>query len=836
MSEIPQRGLRRLKVLIERLRNLRKKVTNPFWRAKSRYIKYFDRLPLDARIILLESEHGKKIDGNIFYLLKYLSDSPRYGQYRIYCSSVGRNLCKFQAFLSDHDITRVTLVVQASDQYMRLLASAKYLINDTSFPPYFLKKKGQIYLNLWHGTPLKTMGKADQSGFHAIGNVQKNFLDSDYLLYPNDYMKEIMLRDYMLENIGRGELVLGGYPRNEAFFDDKSRQAIRERMRLTDKRIYAYLPTFRGSVDTGGSYKNDTYFSYYLFELDARLSDEEILFVNLHPLARKNVDFGQFRRIQAFPPQYETYEFLNAADTLVTDYSSVFFDYACSGRKIVLFPYDKEEYWMDRGMYLSLDELPFPQAKTVDDLLWELRAPKEYDDRAFLERFCPFEGPDASRALCDYVILGEDTPLAREPIPDNGKENVLIYAGDLATNGITISLRSLLNIIDLNKRNYILSVISEVIQKNRENLRTFPPCVSYYASSGDLNLTVFDRVIRKLFKKKWLTAAQYMRLSGRRVRQDLDRVSGSARIDAVIQFNGYEQEVILRMSAFPGRKAIFVHSDMLREIQTKGIQRADVLRYAYRHYDSVAVVTQDLAESTRALSRRADNICVAKNAIDVQSVLEKSQREIALDPDTRVFPSRERFEAMMALSQKKYISIGRFSPEKGHDRLLDAFNEHRKKYPDCRLIILGGVSLNRGYEKLIEQVKRLRMEDSVVLLLKVSNPYPILKSCDYFVLSSHYEGFGLVLAEADILGKPVVCTDISGPRSFMQQNGGTLVEDSLAGLCQGMEALYQGEVQSMRVDYAAYNREVVQKFEDLLSPKDIGERKNIGGAYGTAAD
>ena len=74
---------------------------------------------------------------------------------------------------------------------------------------------------------------------------------------------------------------------------------------------------------------------------------------------------------------------MNIADVLITDYSSVFFDFAITTKKIVLFTYDEEEYLAERGMYLELSDLPFPRVKTLDNLLDELRTPIEYDDTGF---------------------------------------------------------------------------------------------------------------------------------------------------------------------------------------------------------------------------------------------------------------------------------------------------------------------------------------------------------------------------------------------------------------------------------------------------------------------
>lgn len=806
----------RLGKLLKKVKKLYQKLKNPYWWAKCRYIRYYDRLPLDKYGILLESEHGKKLDGNIFYLLRYLSGSEKYAGYRIYLSAAGKNRSRFETFLKNHGIDRVHVVITASDEYMRLLAGVKYLINDTTFAPYFLKKEGQIYLNTWHGTPLKAMGRSDRTEFYNIGNVQKNFVCSDFLLYPNRYTCNHMLEDYMLENIGVGTCLMGGYPRNEIFFEGSAREKIRETLGFEGKKVYAYLPTFRGAVGQKDTGEKDAQLLENLKRINGLLEEGEIFYINLHPLARSKINFDLFSRIYPFPLEYETYEFLNAVDALVTDYSSVFFDFACTGKKIVLFPYDREEYLGERGMYLSLDQFPFPQVTQVDALLEELRGEKLYDDQTFLKEFCPYEGVGASQKLCDQVILRQDGGLKEEPIPNNGKENVFLYTGNLAANGITTALRSLLNKVNIDERNYYLSFYAQDVARNKENLRTFPKAVKYYAMTGDINLTFTGKILRKLFKKKLFSARSYMKLAGRRIRQELKRNFGGARIHFMLHFSGYDQETILGWSVFSGQTAIFVHSDMEREIKTRKNQRRDVLRYAYRHYDKVAIVTAGILPSTKKIAGDGGNICLVKNVIDDKAVLEEGELDLTLDIETKVFPNRERFYKAIEAAGSKFINIGRFSPEKGQERLINAFYALWKEEPQIYLFIMGGNEIRGMFDKLSHQIQELGLENNVILLEKVSNPYPILKKCDYFVLSSYYEGFGLVLAEADLLGKPVISTDILGPRDFIVENGGTLVENSEEGLCQGLRLLREGKVCPMEVDYTTYNQEAIREFEALF--------------------
>lgn len=789
-------------------------IKNP---SKFKYIKYFDKLPIDEKTILVESQHASEFNGNVFYIVKYLCSSGKYRDFKVYLACTKDNKQAFAQKLNAYNIKNIELLELHSKQYYKAIASAKYLINDNTFLPFYQKKEGQVYINTWHGTPLKSLGRRIKNDAENIGNAQKNFVLADYILFPNEYTMEHIVEDYMIGSIAQGKIVYGGYPRNEIFFDEERRRELRKRLNLNDKMVYAYMPTFRGTAKQGCSKDSDESLISYLNGLDNELNDDEILYVNLHPVSKSKVDFGGFRHIKEFEKEYDTYDFLNISDCLVTDYSSVFFDYACTGRKIVLFTYDREEYLRDRGVYISLDELPYPQAGNVQELLSELRSEKEYDDSEFISQFCKYDNINASKHLCDTLILGENAGLKVEEMPSNGKESILIYAGSLAPNGITASLKNLLNTIDTGKRNYYICYNQRDIKKNRDTLFTFPEGVNYYAISGGFNLTIFETIIKALYRYKLVGTGLYIRLLQKRIKQNFEKDFDYTNFAAYIQFSGYVPNQILKFSQSEKNTVIYVHSDMLREIKSRGNQRLGVLKYAYNNYKKVAVVTQDIVEPTAKISGRSDNIQIAKNAIPHNIILKKSLDPVHFDEATETSQSRERaMEFLLDKKTKKFITVGRFSPEKGHDRLVDAFSEFSKSHNDARLVIMGGSSHKNQYSLLLNHIKEKGLSDKILLIKNVSNPYPIVKLCDFFVLSSYYEGFGLALTEADILGKSVISTDIVGPRGFMNKYGGLLVESSQEGLERGLEMLYNGEVKPMRVDYEKYNEEVIEEFEELL--------------------
>jgi CDP-glycerol glycerophosphotransferase (TagB/SpsB family) len=315
-------------------------------------------------------------------------------------------------------------------EYERALASAKFLVTDTSFPPYFIKKKEQVYLNTWHGTPLKAMGRIVPSREYALGNVQRNFLIADYLLYQNDFSKEVFLRDYMLENIYPGKILVSGYPRNSALLHGERYHQIRKECGIENKQVIVYMPTWRGLLHQKETEKQLRQLGGFFTEIDSKLSDSQIFYVKLHPFVKDQMDFSGYKHMKEFPQDYETYDFLSASDTLVTDYSSIMFDYGVTRRKIVLFTYDREEYLSGRGLYLNLDSLELPKADTVDELIRELSAEKK-DYPQFYEKFCSYDSVNTPKQICDILLYGqtkETEPLKIEKIssaPDRKRYSCL---------------------------------------------------------------------------------------------------------------------------------------------------------------------------------------------------------------------------------------------------------------------------------------------------------------------------------------------------------------------------------------------------------------------------
>lgn len=781
------------------------------------YQKYIKKLNIEDESILIEPQQGRTINGNMFYIIKELASNKEYSSYKIYVTLKEDAIASAKKILEYNKIQNIEIVKHLSKEYYKLLATSKYLITDTSFLSFFIKREEQVILNTWHGTPLKCLGKKSKSDYYNIGNVQKNFIVSDYLLYPNEYTRDHLIEDYMLENICKAKVILSGYPRNTAFLDENSRKEIRKELNLDDKEILIYMPTWRECKTKEEIEENADIITNKLMQIESRLKENQILYVSLHPLDKKVINFEIFNKIKQFPDYYETYQFLNIADCLITDYSSVFFDFAITRRKIILFCYDEEDYLSTRGLYFDFDKLPFTKTKNADELIEAINSEKEYDEEEFIQKYCLYDNIQTTKKICETVILNKKNDLVIENIKDNQKENILIYVGNLAKNGITSSIRNLLYNIDTTSKNYYLTFSSNKIKNNSEQLLTFPENVKYIATTGKTNMSMLQKIEFILYRKNLLPLRIFKNTINKVYKPEIKRLYGNIKFDSVIQFCGYEYKKILLYSAFEGNTIIYVHSDMEKEIKTRKIQHRKTLKYAYNTYKKVAVVNDDLIKSTANISKIEHNIYVANNIINYTGVIEKSDApEVKFDENTESNKTLEELKAILDDSNnKKFITIGRFSPEKGHDRLIKAFNKLYQDEPNIYLIIIGGAG--KKYEDTIELINKLPAKYNIIVIKSVSNPYVILKKCDYFVLSSHYEGFGLVIAEADILKKPVISTDVIGPRGFLKENNGTLVENNEKGLYNGMKKMLDNEVEIMDVNYKKYNENAIQEFYKLIS-------------------
>ena len=329
--------------------------------------------PVDPRSILLESFAGKSLTDSV----RALSDE------------IGRLHPDYRRYWTVSDYSVVVpegclAVLIYSAQWYGLLNSAGVLINNNNFPSYFRKRSSQLYIQTWHGTPLKKIGNHT-----PIENLTASYRRLmaresaywDVLLAQNEFAAGILPQAFGYT----GPVVCEGYPRNDLLHrgdPEARRNEIRARLGVAENATaLLYTPTWRDNVRTAQD-KFD-FVSYMDFDMmAAELGDScVVLFRGHHNVAgqRNTADRSTFIDVTDFPEIADLYL---AADILVTDYSSSMFDFAGTGKPLIFLAPDIDEYrTVTRGFYFDFEaEAPGPILTTTEELIAAVRQVGEIRD------------------------------------------------------------------------------------------------------------------------------------------------------------------------------------------------------------------------------------------------------------------------------------------------------------------------------------------------------------------------------------------------------------------------------------------------------------------------
>ena len=255
------------------------------------------------------------------------------------------------------------VIVMDTLQYFKTALKAKYWICSVNIERgLHFKKRGTIFLNTWHCVPTNYMG-------NAVGS-RKDFdwRKTDFICYSGNYEKPIIIRDCVAYE---KNLLPSGLPRNDELFH-VDEEIIKGKRRLLDipegKKVILYAPTWRDSNDLGKDYDMLVPINWEAWR--KALSDTYVLLIRTHPLTTKllNVEFDDF--IRDFSNYPDVNDLMIAADILISDYSSIIFDYSILGRPIICFGYDYDEYVKKRGFYFDLDkEFPSGIIRSEEEVL-----------------------------------------------------------------------------------------------------------------------------------------------------------------------------------------------------------------------------------------------------------------------------------------------------------------------------------------------------------------------------------------------------------------------------------------------------------------------------------
>ena len=373
------------------------------------------RIVPDPKCVLFCSYHGKNCTCSPRAIYDYMVSAPAYQDYRFLWA-----VKEPEQFSTLAAVPRTGVIPFGGKAFEAAMAGAGYWVFNSTLPEHIAPKKGQTYLQCWHGTPLKRLGydiQEEGNAMNSLAEIHRKYrLEGekvDWFLSPSPFASACFRSAWQMERWGKGDAILeAGYPRNDRLINatEEERQALRAKLGIPeDKRAILYTPTFRDDQHVSGrgyDYRPAIDFG----RLREQLGDGYVVLFRAHYLVASAFDFSAY---PGFVLDVSGVEEINdlylASDLMITDYSSTMFDYANLRRPILFYMYDLEQYRDHlRGFYFDLSELPGSILTQEEQLAPAILETEQFvwtpEWEAFRRRFAPLDDGQAARRVTETVI------------------------------------------------------------------------------------------------------------------------------------------------------------------------------------------------------------------------------------------------------------------------------------------------------------------------------------------------------------------------------------------------------------------------------------------------
>ena len=396
-------------VLLRRIKHIRGRIN---------YLIYNIIFKTDAKLIIFESFMGRSYADSPKAIYENMVNDKKYGNYKFVWAFKKPNE-KEKYFNNKNTI----LIKYKSKEYYKYYSKAKYWISNSRIPEYIKKRKDQVYIQTWHGTPLKRLGfdiKIEGgNALNSVKEIQNKYLTDakryNFMISPSKFCTKKFISAFNLKSLKKEDIVIEeGYPRNDFLFKYTKKDVIKIKKELNiplNKKVILYAPTWRDNQHTSGvgyTYRLGIDFD----KLKAKLSKDYIILFRTHYFISNSFDFDKYKDFIYDVSDYDDINHLYViSDLLITDYSSVFFDYANLKRPMIFYMYDLDIYKNKlRDFYIDLPELPGPIVKKEKDLIKEINNIDNYFNKyktkymEFNNRYNYLDDDKASKRVIERVI------------------------------------------------------------------------------------------------------------------------------------------------------------------------------------------------------------------------------------------------------------------------------------------------------------------------------------------------------------------------------------------------------------------------------------------------
>ncbi|MEB8104359.1 bifunctional glycosyltransferase/CDP-glycerol:glycerophosphate glycerophosphotransferase [Mammaliicoccus sciuri] len=391
-------------------RHVKNIVQNNKMKNRSKYQLLDKKESVDSNTIVFESFGGKNYSDSPKYIYEYMQKNYPKLNYIWVFNNPDKNVITGNA----------EKVKKGSKEYYDAYSKAKFWVSNARLPLYLNKKENQIYIQTWHGTPLKRLAndmKVVRMPGTTTANYKKNFYAEtsrwDYLVSPNRYSSNIFKTAFWMDEERTWEI---GYPRNDVLVNRSDDQEyinqIKKDLNLPEgKKVIMYAPTWRDDEFVKkGQYLFDLKIN--LENLQKELGENYVILLRMHYLIANALDLNGYEDFAIDVSNYsDISELYLISDALITDYSSVMFDFGILKRPQYFFAYDIEKYDKGlRGFYMDyMNDLPGEIITDEFKLAEELKNIDEHKEKykdkieKFYDKFCSLEKGQSSKFIGDYI-------------------------------------------------------------------------------------------------------------------------------------------------------------------------------------------------------------------------------------------------------------------------------------------------------------------------------------------------------------------------------------------------------------------------------------------------
>lgn len=334
-------------------------------------------------------------DNQKYIVEELLKNHPEYEIIFAY----GKDKCKqsdFPAFVQN--------VPLYSFRHLLALASSKFWIIDYRPLVHIHKRKNQFYIQTWHasiGTKKSEKDSENELSKQYVKNAIKDSIQIDLITCGSEQMYNFHKNSFWYS----GEILQSGCPRSDILFDRDKSVEIKNKLGFENKKICIYAPTFRNSHSLE-SYKLD--FTKIKKSLEEKFSGEWEIILRLHPNMANIAVSNLSNFVKNFSHYSDVMELLCASDILITDYSSIIYDFMLTGRAGFIYATDFSDYKKERGFLIDLRETPFPIAQNNDELEKNILG-FDYEDYSkkvsdFKKKIGSYEDGNASKCVVEWIL------------------------------------------------------------------------------------------------------------------------------------------------------------------------------------------------------------------------------------------------------------------------------------------------------------------------------------------------------------------------------------------------------------------------------------------------